>query len=191
MKRVGLPKLSYCLRIIMQPVLAVAAIVGFISLAGGAESEALVAASDASLSDIMATIVMPSANVLWNAVAVDVTVDGEVLTAPETDEDWQRIRTSAEELAAVTDKLLNKDLPISNAPPVEAPIGELSKQEIAVLRTNNWPAWTAHVYVLHQVALSALDSIDTKNTQGLSDVGGTLDEACESCHLQFWYPNQQ
>lgn len=188
MKRLGLSNLSHCFRIIMQPALAVAAVIGFISLAGGAESGEAVVASDASLSEIMATIVMPSAEVLWNAVAIDVSAAGIELTAPETEEDWQRIRTSAEGLAAVTDKLLNEDLPVSNAAPVEAPPGELSAQQIASLRKENWQAWAAHVYVLHEVAESAMKMIDAKDAEGLSEIGGSLDEACENCHLQFWYP---
>jgi Fe-S cluster biosynthesis and repair protein YggX len=172
----------------MQPALAIAAVVGFISLAGGAESEAELVASDASLAEIMETIVMPAADVLWTAVAVDVTAAGVVYTAPETEEDWQRIRNSAVSLAATTDKLLNENLPVSNAEPVEPPPGELDPQQIASLRKENWEDWVAHVLVLHEVAESALKMIDAKDTEGLSEVGGSLDEACESCHLQFWYP---
>jgi len=188
MKRLGLPYFSSCFRVILQPVLAMAVVVGFISLAGGAESGAALAASDASLSEIMATIVMPSADTLWTAVAVDVTAAGTVLTAPETEEDWQRIRAGAADLVAATDKLLNENLPISNAAPVEPPPGELGFQQIAALRKDNWTAWAAHVQVLHAVAESALKMVDAKDTEGLNEVGGALDEACESCHLQFWYP---
>ncbi len=188
MKRLGLPQFPNFFRVIMQPALVIAAVVGFISLAGGAESEVALIASDASLSEIMATIVMPSADKLWNAVAIDETANGTVITAPETEEDWQQIRMSAAGLVAVTDKLLNENLPITNAAPVETPPGELGPKQIASLRKENWQAWTAHVYVLHEVAESALKMVDAKDTEGLSEVGGALDEACESCHLQFWYP---
>ena len=37
----------------------------------------------------------------------------------------------------------------------------------------------------------ALKAIDAKNAAGLSDAGGEIDAACESCHLTFWYPNQK
>ena len=37
----------------------------------------------------------------------------------------------------------------------------------------------------------ALKAIDTKNVEGLSDAGGAIDEACENCHLTFWYPNEK
>ena len=40
-------------------------------------------------------------------------------------------------------------------------------------------------------ALIALKAIDAKSAGGLSDAGGDIDEACESCHLVFWYPNEK
>lgn len=187
MKLLGSSYLSRCLPIISQPVLAIAVVIGFVSLAGGAEPGTELVASDASVSDIMTTIVMPSADVLWNAVAIDVTAAGVVTTAPETEAEWQRIRASAETLAAITDKLLSENLPVSNAP-VEPSPGVLAPEQIAALRKENWQAWTAHVYVMHEVAESALKMIDAKDTEGLSEIGGSLDEACENCHVQFWYP---
>jgi hypothetical protein len=27
--------------------------------------------------------------------------------------------------------------------------------------------------------------------EGLSNAGGDIDEACESCHLTYWYPNER
>jgi hypothetical protein len=184
----GLRNLSYRMRIIMQPALAVAAVVGFVAVAGGAESEATLVASDASLSEIMMTIVTPSSDALWNAVVLDVTVDGEVFTGPESDEEWQRIRTSAVDLAAVTDKMLDENLPVSNAVQVEPPTGELGSAQIANLRTEKWQAWTAHVNVLHEVAESAVKMVDARDAKGLSEVGEALYDTCESCHTQFWYP---
>jgi hypothetical protein len=35
---------------------------------------------------------------------------------------------------------------------------------------------------------SPLDAIDAKDPQRLFDVGGEIDEACEACHLVYWYP---
>jgi hypothetical protein len=140
MKRLGLRGLSCFVRIILQPVVTIAAVTGFISLAGGAESEMVLVVSESTLSEIMTTIVMPSADVLWNAVAIDVTANGTVVTAPETEEDWQQIRMSTAGLLAVTDKLLNENLPISNAGTVEPPPGEPGPEQIASLRKENWQA---------------------------------------------------
>jgi hypothetical protein len=33
-----------------------------------------------------------------------------------------------------------------------------------------------------------LDAIDAKDSARLFEVGGEIDEACEACHLVYWYP---
>jgi 4-aminobutyrate aminotransferase-like enzyme len=35
----------------------------------------------------------------------------------------------------------------------------------------------------------ALNAAQTHNTAALFEVGDTIDEACENCHLQYWYPD--
>jgi hypothetical protein len=116
------------------------------------------------------------------------TADGLVETVPETDEDWLRVRNGAVTLAAITNALLIKELPIATIIPKEPAPGELGPEAIGKLRTDNMPAWAAHVTILHDVAMRAIGIIDKHDTAGLSEVGGDLDAACESCHLQFWYP---
>jgi len=34
----------------------------------------------------------------------------------------------------------------------------------------------------------ALKAIDAKNVMGLLDAGEGIDNACENCHLKYWYP---
>jgi cytochrome c556 len=31
---------------------------------------------------------------------------------------------------------------------------------------------------------------DKRDVAAITDVGGTLDEVCESCHKLFWYPDE-
>jgi hypothetical protein len=38
--------------------------------------------------------------------------------------------------------------------------------------------------------MQAIAAIDAKDGERISEVGGTIDSACEGCHLQFWYPQQ-
>lgn len=35
-----------------------------------------------------------------------------------------------------------------------------------------------------------LRAVDAKDIQGMLNAGEAIDEACESCHMVFWYPNQ-
>ena len=59
------------------------------------------------------------------------------------------------------------------------------------LIAKNRAAFVAHAHVLHEAAMEALRAIDARKLDAISDAGGTIDAACEGCHLQFWYPNQQ
>ena len=35
----------------------------------------------------------------------------------------------------------------------------------------------------------AIKAIDDKNADALSNAGGDMDKACETCHKTYWYPN--
>jgi hypothetical protein len=172
----------------LSPLPALLVLAGFTTTAGGAEVPATPFSTDISVSEIMESIVMPSADVFWNAVVFKVTANGEEKDVPQTDEDWARLRWSAVNLATATNLLLVPGTPIAPPDVTDAPEGELNPAQIAALQKDNWQAWVAHAAVLHEAALAAIGVIDNRDIDGITDVGGTLDAACESCHLQFWYP---
>ena len=145
-----------------------------------------------SIEEIMESIVMPAAQAVWDSVAVNVTEKGIIETKPETDEDWEKLRWQAVTLVEATNLLI---VPGRHAAPPgaksENPGSELEPEQIQALLDKLRPAFVAHVHVLHEAAMGALRAIDARNIDGISEAGGTIDEACESCHLQFWYPNQK
>lgn len=142
---------------------------------------------DATLVEVMDAIIMPAANSLWNAIAVDVTPEGIVEKGPETDEDWATLSASAVELAEASNLIVIPGRAVA-APDVESPEYELSPTQISELMQSHWSDWVAHSEALHRVAQTSILMIDARNAKGLSDAGGDLDAACESCHQQFWYP---
>jgi cytochrome c556 len=145
-----------------------------------------------SIEEIMESTVMPAAQIIWDSVAVDVTEKGTIEKGPVTDEDWEKLRETAVTLAESTNLLI---VPGRRAAPPgaksENPDAELEPEQIQALMAKNRPAWIAHAHVLHEAAMEALRAIDARKLDGISDAGGTIDAACEGCHLQFWYPNQQ
>lgn len=144
-----------------------------------------------TIREVMDSMVMSSADILWNAVAVNVTADGVEETAPETDEDWAKIRWAAVTLAEATNVLMIPGRAVAGPEPdEEVAEGDLSPAEIQALLDKSWPAWVAHAHVLHEAAVETVRVIDAKDVDGLTEVGGAIDAACESCHLQFWYPDQ-
>jgi cytochrome c556 len=44
--------------------------------------------------------------------------------------------------------------------------------------------------ILWIIPISALKAVDSRNAEALSDAGGEIDAACESCHVAFCYPNE-
>lgn len=143
----------------------------------------------ATVDELMEYVVMPNAQVLWDAVAVTLTLDGTQESRPETDEDWARVRQAALTLAEVCNALMipgrATDVPGAVA---EYPDTELSPDEIEQLREKYWGAWVGHAQALHRTAMEALEAIDNRDSDALMEAGGPIDSACESCHLQFWYP---
>jgi len=147
---------------------------------------------DISIAEIMESIVMPAAQAVWDAVGVDVTEKGEIEKKPQNEEQWAALRASAVTLLESTNSLT---VPGRHAAPPgaksENPDAELTPEKIDALLAQQRPAWVAHAQVLHAAALQALAAVDARNLDAITEAGGTIDEACESCHLQFWYPNQQ
>jgi cytochrome c556 len=146
----------------------------------------------ASVEEVMEFVVMPAAQRLWDSVAVNVTEQGIIEKAPKTDADWAEVRSDALTLAEMANALM---IPGRRAAPVgaksEYPGDELEPEQIEELREKNWGAWVAHAQVLHAAVLESVKAIDAKDKDALSNAGGTLDEACESCHLEFWYPPKE
>jgi cytochrome c556 len=139
--------------------------------------------------EIMDAMVMPSAQIVWDAVSYDVTEKGEKITGPKTDEDWQKVRWAAVTLAESANNLMVPGRAV-NHPGVKPGEGELAPAEIQKLIVANRGAWVAHAKVLYAAVTEAINAVDAKDTDKVSDAGGTIDAACESCHLQFWYPDQ-
>jgi hypothetical protein len=137
-----------------------------------------------TIAELMNSIVMPSADVVWNAVVYEDTVTG-----PKTDEGWQKVRWSAVDLAESANLLMVPGR-AANSPGAVAGEGELAPEKITELIAEQRAAWVAYAHVLHGAAMEAVRAIDAKDAEALSNAGGTIDAACQSCHRQFWYPEQ-
>jgi len=157
-----------------------------------AEKDATGYMPDITVIEIMESIVMPTAQKIWDAVGVDVTAQGQIEKKPQNDEEWAELRAAAVTLAEATNALI---VPGRHAAPPGTkslnPDSELEPAQIEDMLNKQRPAWVAHATVLHATAMQAIKAIDDRNIDAISEVGGSIDEACESCHLQFWYPNQK
>lgn len=146
----------------------------------------------ATIVEIMDSMVMPAAQALWDAVSVEVNESGTIEKTPQTDDDWAKLRWQAVTLAEASNALVvpGRHVVAAGTPPADPDSG-LSPQQVEALLAKDRPAFVAHAHVLHEAAMEALRAVDARNVDGISDAGGTIDAACEGCHLQFWYPEEQ
>ena len=147
----------------------------------------------ATLQDLMDGIIDPSADVLWDSVAYIATTKGTEDRQPRTDEEWKAVRNSAITLIEAANLLSMPGRRVAAAhTPTDAPpgLGELSHAEIQQRIDATHDSFTQFARGLQDAGLKALAAIAAKDAQGLMDAGGTIDEACEACHVTYWYPNQ-
>ena len=137
----------------------------------------------------MRYIVDPAADSIWEAVVVEVTAEGTISKAPETDEDWLALRGHALTLAEATNLLLMEGRPVA-APGSrsEMPGVDLEPEQIEALRAANPGAWAAMVGGLRESTRVVLDAIERRDVDALLVAGDGLDLACENCHVVYWYP---
>jgi hypothetical protein len=177
---------------------AVAFFVGAVVLARHpAEAQAPAAGSSfvpvGSILEVMLQIVDPIADEIFESVSVVVTAEGEKETRPRTDADWLAVRNNALILAEAGN-LLKIPRPVGPAKPAPGiafePPGpdDLSPAQVEMLLKRDRRAFDAFAQKLTDAALIALRAVDARNVDGLYEAGDAIDQACESCHMNYWYP---
>jgi hypothetical protein len=147
----------------------------------------------ATVQDLMDGIIDPAADVLWDSVAYIATPKGIEDRQPRTDDEWKTVRNSAITLIEAANLLSMPGRSVAAAPkPGDAApgLGELSHAEIQQRIDATHEGFTQFARNLQDAGLRALAAITARDAQGLMDAGGTIDEACEACHVTYWYPNQ-
>jgi len=144
----------------------------------------------ATLQDIMLSIIDPNIDYVWNAVSSVSTATGTEERRPETDEDWKLLRQHALAVAEAGNLLLIENRPVASANANTSSGGaELSSQDIQKLIAANRADYVQRAHALHDAAELLLAAIDKKSADELEKAGGDVEHACEQCHSQFWYPN--
>lgn len=71
----------------------------------------------------------------------------------------------------------------------ENPDIELAPEQIEVLINQDKATWIQRALALHDAVMPSLKAIDDKDKDALLNAGDAIDQACENCHLKYWYPN--
>jgi hypothetical protein len=168
---------------------------GLLVVAGacsGTERPATDLANGATIKDIMDSMVDPSADFLFESVAEIADERGVTQKAPQTDEEWKQVRRQAIVLLEAPNLLVMEGRRVAQPHErAENPQIELQPEEIQKLVDRDRPSFVRRARRLHDAAATALNAIDVKDKTALFHAIESIDRACESCHLNYWYPNDE
>jgi len=147
-----------------------------------------------SVKELMRDMLDPASDYIFDAVAIVTTKKGVSETAPKTDKDWEKIRIGAVTLAEGVYLL---KIPRPFAPPGDENNStgpepeELSPAQIKAKLEADPVLWNAKIEALRNVGLEVLEIVKRKDANELWDAAENLDQACENCHLEYWYPGEK
>ena len=118
----------------------------------------------ADVKQLMQGVVDPSADGVWESVAVIFTKAGTEERRPRTDKEWAGVRSHAMTLAESGNLLMMPG------------------------RTKDGGDWIKFALELVETSAVARRASEAKDFEKLLDVGGQIDEVCERCHKKYW-PN--
>jgi hypothetical protein len=145
----------------------------------------------ATVKDLMDSVVDPNADFIWESVATTVSAAGIEEKVPRTDDEWKELRRHVVALLEASNLLLLERHVAQSGEKSENPGIELSPEEIEGLIKKDRLAWTDLSLKLHDAVVPSLKAVDAKDPEALLQAGDTIDQACEGCHLRYWYPNDQ
>lgn len=141
----------------------------------------------ATIQEIMQNLVDPSADALWAAVSSTTTTSGTENRQPRTEEDWKAIRRYALTLVEAPNLLVapGRRVASTSGKLEDAQVkGILRPEEIGKKIAADRQAFAERARALQLAAKEALAATDARDAARLFEAGGTLDKACESCHVK-------
>lgn len=129
--------------------------------AEAAPAEVRAAPPVANVRQLMTGLIQPAADHVWESVSVTVTLEGTNEKQPRTDEEWAQVATNAALLVESATLLLQGNRAIDGG---------------------DWVTYAREMATASQEALKAAES---KNVQGLFDVGETIYRSCTDCHAKY------
>ena len=147
-----------------------------------------------SVKELMRDMIDPVADNIFDAVWWETTAQGSVEHRPRTDADWEKIRIGAVTIAEgiyllKVPRLFTPPGDVNNSVGPNAP--ELSPAEIQAKLDHDPVLWDAKIEAVRNVAKATLEAVKGKDVTAVFQAGADLDEACENCHLEYWYPGDK
>jgi hypothetical protein len=115
----------------------------------------------ATVKQIMAGIVMPSAAAVWDSVSTVVSAAGIVESQPRTDAEWAVVGSHAAALVESANLLM-----VGNR--------AIDKED-----------WVKMSKALADAAMIAIKAADAKSTDGILEAGEKINTSCDNCHQKY------
>jgi hypothetical protein len=144
-----------------------------------------------SVRELMTHWIDPLSDNIFDAVGVEVTKDGTKETRPVTDEDWAKVEQGAIALAEGANLLKIRRPVAPSHDNVSKNPGELPPDDIQQRVESDPRLWNSHVDQLRDEAIKVLEIAKKRDTDALFQAGTNIDRACETCHLEYWYPGDR
>ena len=147
-----------------------------------------------SVKELMRDMIDPASDYVFDSVSIVSSKKGRIETQPKTDADWEKIRIGAVTLAEGAYLL---KIPRPFAPPGDENNSggpepyELSPAQIKAKLEADEVLWNAKIEALRNVGLEVIELVKRKDVDELWDAAENLDQACEACHLEYWYPGEK
>lgn len=148
----------------------------------------------ASLQEIMLLHIDPAVDPLWQSVGTVETAAGIDTRSPANDEEWAEQRANALRLIETGNLLLipgRRAVAASSTVPGAHIDGVLDHAEVEAAVRREWPRFVTYATELQTAARAALVATEARDAHALLVAGEQLQEACEQCHGQFWYPGDK
>ena len=110
---------------------------------------------------LMQSVIDPNADLIWDAVKVIMTKDGDQDIRPKNDAEWTAVRN-----AAVT-------------------VTESGNLLMMAPRAKDGGEWMQRAQEMITAGEDAMHAAEAKNAEKLFTVGGNLYDSCSNCHRQY------
>ncbi len=110
---------------------------------------------------LMQSVVDPNADLIWDAVKIIMTKEGDENIRPKTDAEWTAVRN-----AAVT-------------------VAESGNLLMMAPRAKNGGEWMQLAQDMIDTGEAAIRAAEAKNAEKLFTVGGDLYDSCSNCHRKY------
>lgn len=168
-------------------VLSCSALIAMGALAAGT-------AAPPNLHALMKNVVAVQAQVIWDIDNKSLGDDGNPAASKLTAADWNQLVAAAGKVKEGAQALASAEHVMAAAPGQklqdEGNPGASDVKTVQRLIDSNPKAFSAFATAMATSMDGLVAAARARNIAKTNDLSGALDEICEQCHKQFWYPNQ-